>query len=88
MSCLHLEFKYMIVFFRGRDMKRDMVDYYGMPDITIAMFLSSMNTIVDKLETKKRKVIFIVVSDNPIWVQKVYIPKMRRAFDVYQAGNP
>ena len=69
-------------------MKRDMVDYYGMPDITIAMFLSSMNTIVDKLETKKRKVIFIVVSDNPIWVQKVYIPKMRRAFDVYQAGNP
>ena len=68
-------------------MKRDMVDYYGMPDLTPTMFLQSMNSIVEKLETKKRKVIFIVVSDNPLYVQSVYVSRMKRGFSVYQMGS-
>ena len=68
-------------------MKRDMVDYYGMPDLTPTMFLQSMNSIVEKLETKKKKVIFIVISDNPLYVQKVYVSRMKNAFSVYQMGS-
>ena len=75
------------IYFRGRDMKRDMVDAYGFIDITPSMFLTSMNAIVEKYETKKQKVIFIVVTDNPLFIQKFYMPRLKKAFNVYQIGS-
>ena len=54
-----------------------MIQYYGMPNITCAMFLSAMNTLVERLETKNQKLIFLLVSDDPNLVKKKIRPRMK-----------
>ena len=58
-------------------MYTDMIQNYGMPNITCAMFLSAMNTLVEKLETKNKKLIFLLVSDDPNLVKKKMLPRMK-----------
>ena len=60
------------------------LQYLGMPQITTSMILQAMDSIVNKFETKKTKIIFIIVSDNPIHIiQNAYLLRMKKNFNVY-----
>ena len=70
--------------FRGTDMNIYALQYLGMPQITTSMILQAMDSIVNKFETKKTKIIFILVSDNPIHIiQNAYLLRMKKNFNVY-----
>ena len=47
---------------------RDMVKAYGMPPITISYYLNAMNFLVEKLENKRREIMFLVTTDSPMEV--------------------
>ena len=43
-----------------------MITQFKMPDLKPSSYLSAMSQIVEKFESKKKKVIFLVVTDDPI----------------------
>ena len=64
------------------------LQHLGMPQITTSMILQAMDSIVNKFETKRRKIMFILVSDNPIHIiQNDYLLRMKKKFNVYQIQN-
>ena len=81
------EIIYVGIHIRLRDATRDIVIPFGLPDLTSSQYISAMSMIVDKLETKRRKVIFLVMTDDPFMVQKTIMPRIRNKFYVKQAGT-
>ena len=55
-----------------------MVKKYGMQPITTGSYLTAMNAMVDKFETKRRKVIFLIVTDEPVTVHKQMMPTFKK----------
>ena len=81
------EIVYVGIHIRLRDATRDIVIPFGLPDLTSSQYISAMSMLVDKLETKRRKVIFLVMTDDPFMVQKMIMPRVRNKFYVKQAGS-
>ena len=81
------EIAYVGIHIRLRDAKRDIVVPFGLPDLTISKYLSAMSMVIDKIETKRRKVIFLVITDDPLQVQEKLMPRVRNKFFVKQAGT-
>ena len=81
------EITYVGIHIRLRDATRDIVVPFGLPDLTISKYISAMSMVVDKIETKRRKVIFLVVTDDPLQVQEKLMPRVRKKFYVKQAGT-
>lgn len=72
---------------RLRDAYRDMIKYYGLPELTTSTYLTAMGSLVDKIQTKSTKLIFLIVTDDPIRVHKTMMPRMKKAFNAYLAGS-
>ena len=81
------EIIYVGIHIRLRDAKRDIVIPFGLPDLTVSQYISAMSMVVDKLEAKRRKVIFIVITDDPLQVQDKIMPRIKNKFYVKQAGT-
>ena len=81
------EIIYVGVHIRLRDAKRDIVVPFGLPDLTTSQYISAMSMVVDKLETKRQKVVFLIMTDEPFFVQKTLMPRVRKKFYVKQAGT-
>lgn len=60
---------------------------YGLPELTPSLYLRAMSSLVDKLETKKRKLIFLVVTDDPMTVHYDIMPRMRKGFNAFLTGS-
>ena len=43
-----------------RDAPNEIAKFYGLPPLTTGSYLTAMSTMVDKLETKNRKLIFLI----------------------------
>ena len=81
------EIVYVGMHLRHRDATRDIVIPFGLPKLTTSSYISAMSTLVDKIQTKTKKVVFLVMSDDPIRVQNELMPRVRRNFYVKQAGT-
>ena len=64
-----------------------MIKRYGMQPITTGSYLTAMNAMVDKFETKRRKVIFLIVTDEPVTVHKQMMPRFKKSFNAYLSGS-
>ena len=81
------EIVYVGMHIRHRDLVRDIVIPFGLPQITTNMYVSAMSMVVDKIQTKQRKVVFLVMTDDPLRVQNELMPRVRKKFFVKQAGS-
>ena len=50
-------------------------------------YLTAMDTMVDKLETKKRKLIFLIVTDDPVLVHEKMMPRFKKSYNSYLTGS-
>ena len=81
------EIVYVGMHVRHRDLVRDIVIPFGLPQITTNMVVSAMSMVVDKVQTKQRKVVFLVMTDDPYRVQNDLMPRVRKKFYIKQAGT-
>ena len=78
---------YVGIHIRLRDAYRDMVKHYKMPVITTSSYLTAMNALVDRLETKATKLIFLIMTDDPMTVHYDMMPRLKKGFNAYLAGT-
>ena len=64
-----------------------MIKSYGLPPLTTGSYLTAMNAMVDKFETKRRKLIFLIVTDDPMTVHQQMMPRFKKSFNAYLAGS-
>lgn len=78
---------YVGVHIRLRDSIGDIMKNYDLPMITTSSYLQAMGSLVDKLENKNTKLIFLIITDDPLPVQMEMMPRFKRAFNAYQVGT-
>lgn len=64
-----------------------MIKSYGLQPIKTGSYLTAMNAMVDKFETKRRQLVFLIVTDDPVTVHKQMMPRFKQSFNAYLAGS-
>ena len=64
-----------------------MIKSYKLPPITTSSYITAMDALVEKLEKKRRKVIFLIVTDDPVLVHKTMMPRFKKSYNAYLTGS-
>lgn len=78
---------YVGVHIRLRDAGRDIINSYGLEPLTFSSYISAMSSVADKFANKATKVLFLLVTDDPIPVFKNLLPRLKRSFNVFLGGT-